>query len=108
MKLDGRNDKLDEYRKRNCTDATPILHCTVYPTFTLQNQTTVRFAKIKDNPEDLGLPLATNTAAGEQYKAKEARSASLGTGFSPFICCRAKTCKESKQCPSRPPLKCKA
>ena len=52
--------------------------------------------------------LGTNTAAGKQYKAQEARLASLGDRSSPLICFGAKTCNDPKQAPSGPPLKFKA
>ena len=60
------------------------------------------------NPGGLAVPLGTNRAAGKEYKAQEARSASLGIGSSPFICFGAKTFNDSKQGPSGPPAKCKA
>ena len=53
----------------------------------------------------LAVPPGTNRAAGKQYQAEEARLASLGTGSSRFICFQAKNFKNSKQGPSRPPLK---
>ena len=56
----------------------------------------------------LAVPLGTNTAIGERDKAQEERSASLGTGSSPFMCFGAKTSNNSKQGPSGPPLKFKA
>ena len=60
------------------------------------------------NPGSFAVPLGTNTAAGKQYKAQEARLASLGTGSGAFICFGAKPFNNSKQGPSGPPLKFKA
>ena len=51
------------------------------------------------NPGGLAVPLGTNTVPDEQDKAQEARSVSLGTRSSPFICFGAKTSNNSKQGP---------
>ena len=92
--------------KRNCTDPTLILGRTyLIPYLNRATKNKDRDANTSVDTGGLAVPLGTNTAAGKQYKAQEARSASLGTGSSPIICFRAKTSKNSQQGPSGPPVK---